>query len=138
MDQHEKHLLRTTAPEAALGEPNPDFSELYGAVLVPYLAPSWREMSLVRALHELDLGDQAAVIYSLVQRRLPTLTFEQFCELTGPDGFTDWWQANRPPRDAEGGDSRPPSTGRGRSAPSPWSVLLSGGTTPPSIKSSPP
>ncbi|MBZ9752723.1 hypothetical protein K7W42_17925 [Deinococcus sp. HMF7604] len=128
MDQHEKHQLRVAAPEAALGEPNPDYADPFGPILVPYLSPSWREIAIVGHLHEMELPDQARAIYGLIQRRLPDLTPAEFEDLTGPEHFQAWWVAIRAPQ--KDGDSGPPSTGRGRSAPSPWSVLLPTGMTP--------
>ncbi|OWL95092.1 hypothetical protein CBQ26_13655 [Deinococcus indicus] len=138
--QQEKHIARVAAPEAALGEPNPDYVDAFGPLLVPYLAPSWRELGLVRSLGQLELDTQAQVIYTLLARRLPDLTLDDFLDLTAPEHFSPWWQATRAPipPDQEGGDNGPPSTGRVPSRLSPWRARLSGGSTRPSTASSMP
>ena len=139
-DLKQRHNERMAAPEAALGEPNPDFTDPFGPLSVPDLAPSWRELGLVRSLGQLDTDTQAQVIYTLLVRRLPDLTFDEFLDLTAPEHFSPWWQATRAPvpPDQEGGDSGPPSTGRVPSRLSPWRARLSGGSTPPSTASSMP
>ncbi|UQN06762.1 hypothetical protein [Deinococcus sp. QL22] len=119
------HKQRSSTPEAALGVPNPDFCDVFGALQVPYLSPSWREISIVGHLQHLELVDQAQAIYTLIARRLPELTFDEFADLTGPDHFLDWWTATRAP--SSGGGDGPPSTGRVPSRPSPWRVLLATG-----------
>lgn len=138
--QQEKHIARVAAPEAALGEPNPDYVDAFGPLLVPYLAPSWRELGLVRSLGQLELDTQAQVIYTLLARRLPDLTLDDFLDLTAPEHFSPWWQATRAPipPDQEGGDNGPPSTGRVPSRLSPWRARLSTGSTRPSTASSMP
>ncbi|WP_229844338.1 hypothetical protein [Deinococcus indicus] len=107
---------------------------------MPYLAPSWRELGLVRSLGQLELDTQAQVIYTLLARRLPDLTLDDFLDLTAPEHFSPWWQATRAPipPDQEGGDNGPPSTGRVPSRLSPWRARLSGGSTRPSTASSMP
>ncbi|WP_229778127.1 hypothetical protein [Deinococcus seoulensis] len=104
------------------------------------MAPSWRELGLVRSLGQLELDTQAQVIYTLLARRLPDLTLDDFLDLTAPEHFSPWWQATRAPipPDQEGGDSGPPSTGRVPSRLSPWRARLSSGSTRPSTAPSMP
>lgn len=127
MDPFETHKARTSAPEAALGEPNPEFCSPYGVLAVPYLSPSWREIMLVSALGRLEFEDQAHTIYALLARRLPDLSFDEFLDLTSPDEFPEWWAATRPPVAEGEGEPQGKPIGRGRSRPSPWRSHLSGG-----------
>lgn len=128
MDLLERHKQRSSAPEAAMGEPNPEFCDLYGALSVPYLSPSWRENMLVGALNRLDFPDQAQAIYALVQRRLPDLTFDEFLDLSGPDEFPAWWTAMRPPRaEGSGEEAGGKPTGQASSRRLPWRSLLFAG-----------
>lgn len=138
--QQERHAARIAAPQAALGEPNIEYCDAFGPLLVPYLAPSWRELAIVANLHRVDRETQAVALYGLLVRRLPDLELDDFLNLTAPEHFSLWWQATRAPipPDLEGGDSGPPSTGRVPSRLSPWSALLSTGTTSPLTASSTP
>lgn len=138
--QQERHIARVAAPEAALGEPNPEYADAFGPLLVPYLAPSWRELAIVSNLDRVDREAQAVALYGLLVRRLPELEMDDFLNLTSPEHFGPWWRATRAPipPDQEGGGERPPSTGREPSRPSPWSVLLSTGTIPHSTVSNTP
>ena len=127
-DLHQRDDQRRQAPAAALGEPNPDFCDAYGQLLVPYLSPSWRETMLVGALGELELEDQARTIYLLLLRRLPDLTLDEFLDLCGPDEFPAWWRATRPPRpEGQGEEAEGKPTGRASSRRSPWRSQLSAG-----------
>lgn len=127
MDLFERHKQRSTAPEAAMGEPNPEFCDAFGALQIPYLSPSWREIMLVTALGHFELEDQARAIHALLARRLPDLTEDEFLDYSSPDDFLGWWTATRPPiGEGQGGGAGKP-TGRGSSRRSPWRSLLSGG-----------
>ena len=124
----EIHKERSEALEASLGVPNADYCDRYGPLLIPYLAPSWREIRIVQALGQMEIAEQTGAIFVLIQRRLPHLTLEEFENLTGPDHFAAWWTATQPPRSGEGG-GEDFSTGRAPSRPSPFSSLLSNGST---------
>lgn len=127
MDLFERHKQRSTAPEAAMGEPNPEFCDTFGALQIPYLSPSWREIMLVTALGHFELEDQARAIYALLARRLPDLTEDEFLDFSSPDDFLGWWTATRPPvAEGPGGNTGKP-TGRASSRRSPWRSLLSAG-----------
>lgn len=127
-DLQHRHLKRKNAPEAAMGEPNPEFCDPFGPLFVPYLSPTWREILIVRAISTFTLEDQAQATFVLVQRRLPDLTFAEFLDLTGPEDFSPWWIATRPPvPEEEGGEPEGKPTGRVSSRRSPWRILLSAG-----------
>lgn len=128
MTTPEIHKERSEALEASLGVPNPDYCDRYGPLLVPYLAPSWREIRIVQALGQMDLAEQTGAIFLLIHRRLPELSYEEFENLTGPGDFPAWWTATQPPRSGDGG-GEDFSTGRAPSRPSPYSSLLSNGST---------
>ena len=109
-----------------MGEPNPEFCDSHGQILVPYLSPSWREIMLVNILSRLEFEDQARTIYALLARRLPDLSFEEFLDLASPDDFPTWWTATRPPPiEGEGGQGKP--IGQVSSRRLPWRSLLFAG-----------
>lgn len=110
-----------------MGEPNPDFCDPFGVLMVPYLSPSWREILIVRAIGTFELEDQARAIFALLQRRLPDLTFAEFLDLCAPEDFLPWWMATRPPVPEEAGEPEGKPTGRASSRRSPYRTLLSGG-----------
>ena len=126
-DLQHRHLQRKNAPEATMGEPNPEFCDPFGPLSVPYLSPSWRETLIVRGLNEFTLEEQAQAIYILVQRRLPDLTFPEFLDLSGPEDFGPWWTATRPPADEGQGEPQGKPLGRASTRRSPWRILLSAG-----------
>lgn len=110
-----------------MGEPNPEFCSPFGALAVPYLSPSWREIMLVNALGHLAFEDQARAIYALLTRRLPDLTFDEFLDLSSPDDFPTWWAATRPPAPEGQGEGEGKPTGQVSSRRLPWRSLLSAG-----------
>ena len=82
--------IKTRTPEAALGLPSDEFTQKCGALDVPYLSLSWKELKEVKSLSTLADDDFMALMYRMLQRRLPTLTEDQFEGTCGPADFVPW------------------------------------------------
>ena len=81
---------KSRTPEAALGVPSDEHLHVCGGLQVPYLSLSWKELKAVRTLSGLGDTEFAGLMFSFLQRRLPSLTEDQFESTCGPADFVPW------------------------------------------------
>jgi hypothetical protein len=105
---------RAQTVEAALGKPNWQYASAYDGLLVPYLFASWREVMIVAGLAALPVEDQGLLVYGILHKRLPELSYDAFLDATSTEGFIPWWSALRAGAhtDAEGKASAGPPPSR--------------------------
>ena len=82
--------VKSRTVEASLGLPSDEFTQKCGALDVPYLSLSWKELKEVKTLAILADDDFMALMYRMLTRRLPALTEEQFEDNCGPANFVPW------------------------------------------------